>query len=84
VDVREPWEWDLGHISRAQHLPLGGVETGLGQLDPGRPVVTYCHHGVRSLAARDVLVKAGFKDVRSLAGGIDAWSREIDGAVPRY
>jgi len=84
VDVRESWEWDLGHIEGACHLPLGSVEGGLGQLDPGRPVVTYCHHGVRSLAARDVLVKAGFKDVQSLAGGIDAWSREIDRAVPRY
>ncbi len=84
VDVREPWEWNLGHIEGARHLPLSGIEGGLGHLDSVRPVVTYCHHGVRSLAARDVLVKAGFKDVRSLAGGIDAWSREVDGAVPLY
>ncbi len=47
-------------------------------------IVVYCHHGVRSLEVTLALRRAGFDDVRSLAGGIDAWSRMIDAAVPRY
>ena len=47
-------------------------------------VVTYCHHGVRSLTAAGILERNGYEQVYSLAGGIDAWSREIDANVPRY
>ena len=47
-------------------------------------VVVYCHHGVRSLSGASMLARAGLKNVVSLAGGIDAWSREVDPGVPRY
>ena len=54
---------------------LGGFE---------QPIVVYCHHGVRSLYVTVALRRLGFQDVRSLAGGIDLWSRDIDASVPRY
>jgi adenylyltransferase/sulfurtransferase len=84
VDVREPWEWEIGRIAGAVLAPLDDLDQHTGQLDKAGPVVTYCHHGRRSLWARQVLLEAGFRNVRSLAGGIDAWSREIDPEQPRY
>lgn len=83
VDVREPWEWDLAHIDGARLIPLGELPRRLGEVDSHRSIVTYCHHGARSMQALEILRAAGFPDVRSLAGGIDAWS-EQDHAIPRY
>jgi len=56
----------------------------MGELPGHAEIVTHCHHGQRSLKAREILVGAGFHNVRSLAGGIDAWSRDVDSDVPRY
>jgi sulfur-carrier protein adenylyltransferase/sulfurtransferase len=84
VDVREPHEWDLVHLDGAQLVPLGSLPAGAQQLDPGAPLVTYCHHGARSLRAVDILRAAGFSRVRSLAGGIDAWAREVEPGMVRY
>ena len=84
VDVREPHEIALAPFPEVLHIPLRQLPGRLRELDPHLPVVTVCHHGQRSLRAREILVAAGFGNVRSLAGGIDAWSREVDAAVPRY
>ncbi len=84
LDVREPQEWDICHIEGAMLLPLGTLLATLGALDGHAAVVTYCHKGVRSLKALEILKSAGFSDARSLRGGIDAWSRAIDPSVPRY
>ncbi|HWA40071.1 MAG TPA: molybdopterin-synthase adenylyltransferase MoeB [Gemmatimonadales bacterium] len=84
LDVREQWEWDVAHIEGAQHIPLGQLPGRLGEVDTRREIITVCHHGMRSLAARDLLKGAGFSRVRSLAGGIDAWAEEVDGTVGRY
>jgi rhodanese-related sulfurtransferase len=73
VDVREPDEWADGHIAGAIHIPLGELGNRVGELDPERPVITLCHAGVRSLYAADALIKSGFADVASLAGGMVAW-----------
>jgi adenylyltransferase/sulfurtransferase len=84
VDVREPWEWDLVHLDGALHVPLRELPARLAELDTRREIVTLCHHGMRSLQARDLLRGAGFSRVRSLAGGIDAWATEVDGGMVRY
>jgi len=84
VDVREPFEWDIARLEEARLIPLGELPGRLGELDPAREVVTICHHGVRSLRAAEVLAGAGFRGVRSLAGGIDAWAREVDPGLARY
>jgi sulfur-carrier protein adenylyltransferase/sulfurtransferase len=83
IDVREPWEAEIATLPGATLIPLGTLQDRLGELDPEVPVITYCHHGVRSVDAADRLTAAGF-DARSMVGGIDRWSRRVDDSVPRY
>ena len=83
VDVREPWEFELARLPGAVPIPLGQLPQAMDALDRDRPVVVYCHHGIRSQRALETLRAAGF-DVRHLTGGIDAWSRLVDDAVARY
>jgi rhodanese-related sulfurtransferase len=84
VDVREPWEFDLCRIVGAKLVPLGSVPSNLPVFDQDDEVVIYCHHGKRSLDAVVWLRQQGVEGARSMAGGIERWSREIDPAVPRY
>jgi len=84
VDVREPREAEIAHIAGARLIPLRELPGRLAELAGHGDIVTLCHHGLRSLKAREILKGAGFSSVRSLAGGIDAWSREVDDTVPRY
>ena len=83
LDVREPWEVEIVKLDAAVLIPLGQLESSLDQLDRAKPVVVYCHHGVRSEAARALLSENGFT-ASHLAGGIDAWSRIVDNAMARY
>jgi len=88
LDVREPWEAQLASIQidgvHSQLMPMGQVPARFEELDAMQPIVCYCHHGVRSLQVVAFLQRAGFESVYNLAGGIDAWSTEVDPAVPRY
>ena len=86
VDVREDWERAICAIPGDTHLPLHGLVARAGELVPPKDgeIVIYCHAGVRSWMAAQYLEHLGFKDVLSLAGGIDAWSTEVDPGVPRY
>jgi adenylyltransferase/sulfurtransferase len=86
VDVRQPWEHEIAALPNSVVLPLDELMNRLGELQPadGALVVVYCHHGIRSLSGAALLEGAGFKKVVSLAGGIDAWSLEIDPTIPRY
>ena len=84
LDVREPQEAAIARIDGARLIPLSELPARLTELDGRAEIVTHCHHGVRSMNAREILKGAGFAHVRSLAGGIDAWAREVDPEVPRY
>jgi adenylyltransferase/sulfurtransferase len=84
VDVREAGELAVSSIEGAMHIPLGELPRRLGELESARPIVVVCHTGVRSARATEMLRAAGFARARNLAGGIDAWSREVDPTVPRY
>jgi rhodanese-related sulfurtransferase len=85
LDVREPWEVQTASIAGAVAMPMGEVTSRAhAELDPDQPIVVVCHHGMRSLSVTMWLRNQGFEHVQSLAGGIDAWSRAIDPAVPRY
>ena len=84
LDVREQWEWDVARIDGSLHIPLGQLPARIREVDSRREIVTICHHGMRSLAARELLIGAGFSRVKSLAGGIDQWAEEIDGSIGRY
>lgn len=85
IDVREPWEFATAHIEGSIPMPMGDIPSRANQeLDPDEPIVVICHAGVRSMNVTMWLRNNGFENVRSLRGGIDAWSREIDPSVPRY
>src|SRR5260370_29978583 len=86
VDVRKPWEHETAALPNSQLVPLDQLPFRAGEIHPpeGVPIVVYCHHGIRSRSAAALLEHLGFRDVVSLAGGIDAWSRAIDPKVPRY
>jgi len=86
IDCREPDEWALCRIEGAEPIPLSIFSGAAAQLllDKQEPIVIYCHGGVRSLRAGQYLAELGYTDVRSMAGGIDAWSLEVDPSVPRY
>jgi len=86
IDVREPDEWEVARIAGAELLPLSQWPAIVpAQLTtPDEPLLVLCHHGGRSARATEFLLRSGFTDVTNVAGGIDAWSLEIDPAVPRY
>ncbi len=84
IDVRTEDEVKLCQITGSVNFPLSSLAQHLNQIDPNVPIVTMCHHGVRSYQAACILVENGFSLVKSLKGGIDAWSREVDSLVPRY
>ena len=84
IDVREPYEYEVARIAGARLIPLGELETHVAELPRTGTLVLQCHSGVRSEHAVRLLQEAGFENACNLAGGIDAWSVEIDPAVPRY
>ncbi len=88
LDVREPWEWETVSVRadgfELQTLPMRAVPVRLAELNPARPVACLCHHGGRSMQVAAFLKQHGFEHVANLAGGIDAWSREVDTSLPRY
>jgi rhodanese-related sulfurtransferase len=86
VDCREEDEYRKAHIEKAQLLPMSAIQERLSELEPhrNREIVVHCHHGGRSLRVTNWLRGQGFENVKSMAGGIDQWSIEIDQTVPRY
>jgi len=84
VDVREPFELEIAAFPGALHVPLGQIPARAGELPATSTLVLACHRGQRSQKALEILRGRGFTRLRNLTGGIDAWSREVDPAVPRY
>jgi rhodanese-related sulfurtransferase len=84
LDVREPWEHQICRIEGAELVPMRTVPARMGELDPERPIVCFCHHGGRSMQVAMFLERQGFSDVYNLTGGVDAWARQVDPAMPTY
>jgi rhodanese-related sulfurtransferase len=88
LDVREPWEVQRAAIAlpgvEMRNIPLQRIPEEVERLDPAQSIVCLCHHGVRSLQVVAYLERQGFESVYNLAGGIDAWSLQVDPGVPRY
>ena len=84
VDVREPEEYELARVEGARLLPLSLYNEWAPTLDPERPTVFLCHHGIRSAQVCAALARQGFARLHNLSGGIDRWSAEVDRRVPRY
>lgn len=84
VDVREKWEYDVSRIETAELISLREIPANIARLEEAGEVVLFCHHGMRSLDAAAWLRSQGVTGARSMAGGIERWSVEIDPRVPRY
>lgn len=84
LDVREHSELEICRIEGALHIPMGEIPERAESLPKERPMVIFCHHGMRSTNVQQYLEAKGFKDIMNLAGGIHAWSLEVDPDVPRY
>jgi len=84
LDVREPFEWEICRIPGSRLVPLGQLPQRVAEVDAAATVITVCHTGVRSLDAARFLRSRGIADARSLRGGVAAWAREIDPAMPTY
>jgi rhodanese-related sulfurtransferase len=86
IDVREPSEYETAKIAGSVLFPMSGIVDQLEQLQPyqDKHIIVHCHHGGRSMRVTQWMRQNGFPRVQNLAGGIDAWSTEIDSSVPRY
>jgi rhodanese-related sulfurtransferase len=84
LDVREPWEFRLCRIEGARSLPMRQIPDALGELDHDRELVVICHHGIRSQQVARYLDYQGFTNVINLQGGVAAWARDVDPAMPTY
>lgn len=84
VDVREKEELAICSIDGARHVPLGELPQRMSELDPARPTVCVCHHGVRSSHAAHYLAENGFDLLYNLSGGVDRWATEVDESMARY
>ncbi len=88
LDVREPAEWQAASVSQVGaevlQMSMQTIPSRLAELDPDRPTAVLCHHGARSMQVAMFLARQGFAHVVNIAGGIDAWSRQVDPSVARY
>jgi sulfur-carrier protein adenylyltransferase/sulfurtransferase len=84
VDVREPHELEISRIPNAINIPLGQLAARLSELDSAEEMVLFCKSGSRSARGLELLASAGFKKVKNLKGGINAWAREVDKSLPIY
>ena len=78
LDVREPHEYEIVHIEGAKLIPLSELHLRTNELDTANTVVVHCHHGPRSQQALEVLEHFGFRKLKHMHGGIDAWAEEVD------
>ena len=84
LDVREPHELAISHLDGAQNIPLGELAARLSELDSAQEMVVFCKAGNRSARALELLVSAGFRKVKHLRGGINAWAQDVDTNLPLY
>jgi len=84
IDVREPDEYEIAHVDGVPLLPLSQLQQRFTELDPNQQYYLHCKMGGRSMKALQFLREQGFKYLKNVKGGIDAWSDEIDRTVPKY
>jgi rhodanese-related sulfurtransferase len=88
LDVREPSELQVASVKadgfKLLTIPMGVIPPRLAELNPEQPIACLCHHGGRSMQVAAFLQSRGFSHVANIAGGINAWSGELDPSIPRY
>jgi molybdopterin/thiamine biosynthesis adenylyltransferase/rhodanese-related sulfurtransferase len=84
IDVREPHELQISHIDGAELIPLGSLASHMHELDSAQEIVLFCKSGTRSARALELLAGAGFRKLKNLQGGINAWAADVDPSLPIY
>ncbi len=84
LDVRENWEYALGHIDGSTHIPMNTIPARIEELDEDAEIVCICHHGARSMSVGAFLERNGFEKITNLTGGVHAWAVQVDSAMPKY
>jgi rhodanese-related sulfurtransferase len=84
IDVREPWEYALCHIDNSTLIPMSQVPNVINKLSREQETFLICHHGVRSQRVGLLLKDSGFEKIVNVAGGINAWARQVDLAMSTY
>ena len=84
LDVREPWEFQAGHIIGSLTMPMNTIPDRLSELNAQQPIICICHHGVRSMHVALFLERNGFTAIRNLTGGVHAWALQVDSTIPIY
>lgn len=84
IDVREPHELEISALPNEELIPLGELASRLSELNTADDIVIFCKSGTRSARALELLVSAGFRKVKNLKGGINAWAEDIDPSLPIY
>jgi adenylyltransferase/sulfurtransferase len=84
IDVREPDEYEICHVKGVPQIPLSVLNNRFTELDPNQQIYIHCKSGVRSMKALNFLREQGFKHVKSVRGGILAWSDEVDPSIAKY
>ena len=82
LDVRQPYEYEAGHIPGAKWIPLGELEYRHAELERDKKIITYCRSGHRSMAASISLCGLGFENVYNLDGGILNWHYDVIKGIP--
>ena len=81
IDVREPYEWNVGHIESAQHIPMQQIPRRLDEIPREAEVIMICRSGSRSAQVQHYLQQQGFTNVKNLVGGMQRWAREVDSSI---
>jgi rhodanese-related sulfurtransferase len=84
LDVREGWELEIARLPGVRHIPMNEIPARLNELDPHQEVIVLCRSGGRSMQVATFLERRGFVNAVNLAGGILAWTREVDPSVSAY
>lgn len=84
LDVREPWEFDTCRIPDAVLVPMQSIPSRWQEFDDEQEIICICHHGARSMQVAAYLEHQGFTHVTNLTGGIHAWAKDVDTAMPTY
>ena len=85
LDVRNPFEYDICKLDNALLIPMSNIPTNIKHIPKDKPVVVYCHHGMRSASVIDYLSQNhGFTNLQNLQGGINAWANEVDESMAVY
>ena len=81
IDVREPMEWNGGHLEAAKHIPLQSLPGRLAEIPKDQEIIMICRSGGRSASAQKFLLGQGYKTVKNLVGGMMGWKRDVDPAM---